>query len=281
MAAPEWTTVIRAKTKWFSVDLKELIRYKGLIGMFVKRYFSTMYKQTILGPLWIVINPFLTTVFFTVIFSNIAQLSTDGMPALLFYMAGNTMWALFAFSLNEASSAFISNSAIFGKVYFPRLTAPLSTTICGLINFLVQFCMFLVFYFYYLFTGADIRPNAALLLIPVLVVEIALLGMGIGLIVSALTTKYKDLKVLVAFAVQLWMYATPIVYPLSSSGGLARIALLLNPVTPIVEAFRYAFTGVGTFSWPFLCLSFASTAGFVLLGVLLFNRTEKTFVDTI
>lgn len=278
----EWTTVIRPKGGWMDFSLRDLYRYRDLVVMLMKRYFATMYKQTILGPLWIVINPLLTTVFFTVIFGNIAQLSTDGVPALLFYMAGTTVWTLFSTSLTNASTTFVTNSEIFGKVYFPRLTVPISATLCACVNFAVQFAMFLLFYaYYYFFSDAVLQPNGALALVPVLMLLAAVLGMAVGIIVTALTTKYKDLNVLVSFAVQLWMYATPIVYPLSSTGGLARVFLLINPMTPIVEGFRYAFMGVGEVNWPFLGLSAAVTGLLLLLGLVLFNRVEKTFVDTI
>lgn len=278
----KWTTVIRPGHGLLDFSFKDLYHYRDLTVMFMKRYFATMYKQTILGPLWIIINPLLTTIFFNVIFGGIAGISTEGVPGLLFYMAGTTAWTLFATSLTNASTTFATNSEIYGKVYFPRLTVPISATLCACVNFAVQLCMFLLFYgYYWFFTPYVLSPNWTLLLVPVLMLVAAVLGMAVGIIVTALTTKYKDLNVLISFAVQLWMYATPIVYPLSSTGGLARTLLLINPMTPIVEGFRFAFMGVGEFNFPFLGLSLLTTAVLLFLGLMLFNRVEKTFVDTI
>lgn len=277
----KWTTIIKPKTGWFDINLKELFQYKDLITMFVKRDFKTLYKQTILGPLWIIINPLLTTVMYTIVFGNIANISTDGMPQIVFYMLGTTVWTYFSTSLTKTSTTFTGNAAIFGKVYFPRLVTPISTVVSGLINFAVQFVMFLCFAIYYYIAGAPIQPNIYILLTPLLLVELAALALGFGIIISSLTTKYRDLAVLVTFGVQLWMYATPVVYPASQLGGKLKTLMMLNPVSPIVEAFRYAFLGSGEMPWTYLGISVVSTFIVMFIGVILFSRVEKTFMDTV
>ena len=277
----KWTTIIKPKTGWFDINLKELFQYKDLITMFVKRDFKTLYKQTILGPLWIIINPLLTTVMYTIVFGNIANISTDGMPQIVFYMLGTTVWTYFSSSLTKTATTFTGNAAIFGKVYFPRLVTPISTVVSGLINFAVQFIMFLCFAIYYYIVGAPIHPNIYILLMPLLLVELAALALGFGIIISSLTTKYRDLAVLVTFGVQLWMYATPVVYPASQLGGKLKTLMMLNPVSPIVEAFRYAFLGSGEMPWTYLGISVVSTCIVMFIGVILFSRVEKTFMDTV
>lgn len=276
-----WTTIIKPKTGWFDINLKELIQYKDLIVMFVKRDFKTMYKQTILGPLWIIINPLLTTLMFTVVFGNIANISTDGMPQIVFYMLGTTVWTYFSSCLTKTSSTFTGNAAIFGKVYFPRLVTPISTVISGLINFGVQFLMFLGFMAYFMIKGSPIEPNLWILITPLLLVELAALALGFGIIISSMTTKYRDLAVLVTFGVQLWMYATPVVYPASQIGGKLKTLMMLNPVSPIVESFRYAFLGSGSIPWNYLGISVVTTLVVLFAGVVLFSRVEKTFMDTV
>ena len=277
----KWTTIIKPKTKLLDLNLKELWQYKDLIVMFVKRDFKTMYKQTILGPLWIIINPMLTTVMFTVVFGGIANISTDGMPQFVFYMAGNTIWSYFATCLTKTSNTFINNSAVFGKVYFPRLVTPISTVISGLINFGVQFAMFIGFVAFYAITGDAVQPNMYILLTPFLLIMIAMLALGFGIIISSLTTKYRDLAVLVTFGVQLWMYATPVVYPISQIPLKWRNLMLLNPVAPIVETFRYAFLGSGSIPWLYLSISVITTLIVLFVGIVLFNKVQKTFMDTI
>ena len=276
-----WTTIIKPKTGWFDINLKELIQYKDLIVMFVKRDFKTMYKQTILGPLWIIINPLLTTLMFTVVFGNIANISTDGMPQIVFYMLGTTVWTYFSSCLTKTSSTFTGNAAIFGKVYFPRLVTPISTVISGLINFGVQFLMFLGFMAYFMIKGSPIEPNLWILITPLLLVQLAALALGFGIIISSMTTKYRDLAVLVTFGVQLWMYATPVVYPASQIGGKLKTLMMLNPVSPIVESFRYAFLGSGSIPWNYLGISVVTTLVVLFAGVVLFSRVEKTFMDTV
>lgn len=276
-----WTTIIKPKTGWFDINLKELVQYKDLIIMFVKRDFKTMYKQTILGPLWIIINPLLTTLMFTLVFGNIANISTDGMPQIVFYMLGTTVWTYFSSCLTKTSSTFTANAAIFGKVYFPRLVTPISTVISGLINFGVQFLMFLGFMAYFMIKGSPIEPNLWILITPLLLVQLAALALGFGIIISSMTTKYRDLAVLVTFGVQLWMYATPVVYPASQIGGKLKTLMMLNPVSPIVESFRYAFLGSGSIPWNYLGISVVTTLVVLFAGVVLFSRVEKTFMDTV
>lgn len=281
MQLENWTTIIKPKTGWFDINLKELIQYKDLIVMFVKRDFKTLYKQTILGPLWIIINPLLTTIMFTVVFGNIANISTEGVPQLVFYMLGTTVWTYFSSCLTKTSSTFTGNAAIFGKVYFPRLVTPISTVISGLINFGVQFLMFLGFMGYFMIKGSPIHPNLYILMTPFLLVQLAALALGFGIIISSLTTKYRDLAVLVTFGVQLWMYATPVVYPASQISGKLKTLMMLNPVSPIVETFRYAFLGSGSIPWNYLGISVITTLVVLFVGVVLFSRVEKTFMDTV
>lgn len=276
-----WTTEIKPKTGWFDVNLKELFQYKDLITMFVKRDFKTLYKQTILGPLWIIINPLLTTIMFTIVFGNIANISTDGMPQIVFYMLGTTVWTYFSTCLTKTSATFTGNASIFGKVYFPRLVTPISVVVSGLINFTVQFVMFLGFMTYYYIIGAPVHPNIYILMTPLLLIQLALLSLGFGVIISSLTTKYRDLAILVTFGVQLWMYATPVVYPASQIGGKLKTLMMLNPVSPIVESFRYAFLGSGSIPWNFLGISVITTLVVLFIGVVLFSRVEKTFMDTV
>ena len=276
-----WTTEIKPKTGWFDINLKELFQYRDLITMFVKRDFKTMYKQTILGPLWIIINPLMTTLMFTIVFGNIANISTDGMPQIVFYMLGTTVWTYFSSCLTKTSSTFTGNAAIFGKVYFPRLVTPISTVISGLINFGVQFLMFLGFMAYFMIKGSPIEPNLWILITPLLLVQLAALALGFGIIISSMTTKYRDLAVLVTFGVQLWMYATPVVYPASQIGGKLKTLMMLNPVSPIVESFRYAFLGSGSIPWNYLGISVVTTLVVLFAGVVLFSRVEKTFMDTV
>lgn len=274
-------TVVSAKRGLFNLNLKELWKYRDLVILFVKRDLKNVYKQTVLGPLWIVINPFLSTLVFTVIFGIIANISTDGIPQFLFYMSGNILWSFFSSCFNRASSTFLSNARIFGKVYFPRLVMPLSGIIYNSITFLVQFVMFAILVTVYALTGANVHPNLIVLALPILLIHIAFLGTGTGLIISSLTTKYRDLNVLVSFGLTLWMYLTPVVYPVSQIPESFRFIMLLNPVAPIVETFRYAFLGSGSFEWFFLLTSAAVTAVLIILGMIVFNQVEKNFIDTV
>jgi lipopolysaccharide transport system permease protein len=273
--------VIRPKTGWFDLHLADLWRYRDLTMLFVWRDFVAQYKQTVLGPLWHLIQPLFTTLLFTVIFGRIAKLPTDGIPPMLFYMAGVTAWSYFSECLNRTSSTFLANAGIFGKVYFPRLCVPVSAVISNLIKFGIQFGLFLGFLVFFWLKGAAIHPNIAILLTPILLLMMAALGLGTGIIVSALTTKYRDLQVLVGFGVQLAMYATPVIYPLSIFPNSARWIIVVNPMAPIIEAFRYAFLGEGLFSWAYLGISAGVIAVILFVGIVLFNHVERTFMDTV
>ena len=277
----KWTTVLKPHTKWGSINIKELLSYKDLIFLFVKRNYVTKYKQTILGPLWLVISPLMTTLIFVVIFSNIDGLSTDGTPHMAFYMAGNVVWAYFAACVNQTSNTFVNNASVFGKVYFPRMVVPVSTVLTGLLDFLVQFVLLLIILLYYTITGVKIAWNIWVLATPLLVLQLALLGMGIGIIVSSLTTKYRDLTILVTFGVQLWMYASPVVYSITQIPEKYRFLYLLNPVSPIITMFRYAFLGTGELPLLSWGISWLTTLVVLVIGVLLFGRIEKTFMDTV
>lgn len=277
----KWTTVLKPKNKWLDINVKELLSYKDLIFLFVKRNYVTKYKQTILGPLWLVISPLLTTLMFVVVFGNIAGLSTDGTPQLAFYMAGNVVWAYFAACVNQTSNTFVANAGVFGKVYFPRMVVPISTVLTGLLDFAIQFLLFVLILFIYAITGSEITISPWVLTTPLLVLELALLGMGVGIIVSSLTTKYRDLTILVTFGVQLWMYASPVVYSISQIPEKYQFIYLLNPVSPIITMFRYAFLGSGylpLLSWG---ISWITTLVIVTIGIILFSRIEKTFMDTV
>lgn len=276
-----WTSIIRPRTGWFDIDLKEIWRYRDLILLFVKRDFVAQYKQTILGPLWFIIQPLLTTVMFTVVFGNIAKIPTDGLPMILFYMAGTVSWNYFSECLNKTSQTFIANAGLFGKVYFPRLAVPLSIIISSMITFGLQFVFFLLFLGYYIVTGADVHPNVHILMTPVFLLMMAGLGLGLGIIVSSMTTRYRDLRFLVQFGVQLMMYGTPVVYPLSRVPEKYLPFVLANPITPIIEGFKYAFLGTGTYRAEHMLISGGIIVAVLFIGVLLFSRVEKTFMDTV
>ena len=277
----DWTLIIRPKTRWFDLHLADLWRHRDLVMLFVRRDFVATYKQTILGPLWFIIQPLVTTLTFTVIFGNIAQLSTDGLPKILFYLSGVTAWSYFSDCLMKTSDTFNANANLFGKVYFPRLAVPVSIVISSLIKFGIQLGLFLAFYLYFIGRGTAIHPTRALLLLPALILLMAALGLGSGIIVSSLTTRYRDLRYLVQFGTQLLMYSTPVIFPLSKLPAQYRWIMLANPMTPVIETFRYAFLGAGTFSWALLGISAAVTSLILAAGVLMFNHVEKTFMDTV
>jgi len=277
----EWDLVIEPQSSLFELNLKDVWRYRDLLWLLVKRDFVSFYKQTILGPLWFFIQPLFTTIIFTFIFGNLAGLSTDGLPQPLFYMAGITAWNYFADCLTKTSTVFRDNANIFGKVYFPRLIMPLSIVVSNLVRFGVQMLLFFMMIGYYAFTGADFHLNAYVLLFPILVLLMALLGLGLGLIITALTTKYRDLAFLITFGVQLMMYATTVIYPLSAAPAAYKWVIELNPMTGIIEAFRYGFLGEGSLTFQTLGYSIAFTLIALVLGVIIFNKTEKTFVDTV
>lgn len=279
-------TIIKPKTKWLDLPLRELLQYKDLILLFVKRDFVSLYKQTILGPAWAVIQPFLTTIVFSLVFGSIAGLAPEGVPSFLFYLSGNVIWTYFANCLTRTSDTFIANAAILGKVYFPRLVMPVSTVLSKLIDFAIQYAFLLVFLLIYLLTGANVRPNWYVLMTPVLLAQLAMLSLGCGVIISAATTKYRDLRMLVSFGVQLWMYASPVAYDMFSMavfapGSKYYSLYMLNPVTPIVNLFRYAYLGIGQVDWLYYGVSWATTCVLLFLGIVLFSRVEKTFMDTV
>lgn len=276
-----WTMTIEPRRGWLDLRLHELWAARDLVMLFVWRDFVSVYKQTILGPLWYLIQPLLTTLVFTVIFGRIAALPTDSLPQFLFYLSGTVVWSYFAECLNKTSQTFITNANLFGKVYFPRLAAPVSILISNLITFAIQFALFLGFVVYYMLSGAGVQPNAWALLTPFLLLIMAGLGLGFGVIVSSLTTRYRDLRFLVTFGVQLWMYATPVIYPVSAIPERFQPLILANPLTPVVEAFRYAYLGAGTVNGPMLAYSALVTLIVLFVGLLLFNRTEATFMDTV
>jgi lipopolysaccharide transport system permease protein len=273
--------VISPRRNLFDLRLGDLWRYRDLVLLFVWRDFVSIYKQTILGPLWYLIQPLLTTITFTVVFGNIADLPTDGLPQFLFYMSGNVVWSYFAAALTKTSDTFTANAGLFGKVYFPRLAVPVSILISNLITFAIQFAFFLLFVAFFALRGAAVQPNQWMLLTPLLLLMMAGLGLGFGIIISSLTTKYRDLRFLVSFGVQLLMYATPVIYPISAIPERYRWLILANPMTPIVEAFRYAFLGAGTVDAGHLLYSFVFMLVVVAAGVVIFNRVEQTFMDTV
>lgn len=287
--------IITPHHKLWSVDFKEIWRYRDLITLFVKRNIIVQYKQTILGPLWFIIQPILTVIMNMVVFGGIAKMSTDGIPQPLFYMAGNVCWFYFSDCLNQTSNTFLANQAMFGKVYFPRLVVPISTVMSNLLRFGIQLCLFIALYLYFFCQGASIHFGLLFPSLPVivnvfvivivfvlLVVMLAGLGLGFGILISSMTTKYRDLTVLFSFIVQLWMYATPIVYPLSMvTNEKLRTIIMLNPMTSIIEAFKYATLGEGTFSWLALGYSFAFMTVLLLFGIVIFNKVQRSFMDTV
>lgn len=276
-----WDLVIKPSYGWQSFNLRELLKYKDLVYLFVKRDFVIFYKQTILGPLWYIIQPLVNTVIFNLIFGKIAKLSTDGTPPFLFYMSGTVVWAYFAACLNGTSNTFVQNASVFGKVYFPRITVPISVVITGLFQFIIQFTIFLGFYLYFIRNGADIRPNYLVLTLPLLVMQMAILGLGCGLLLSSLTAKYRDLTFAMTFIVQIWMYMTPIVYPFSQVPEKYRIIYMLNPMTSVVELFRAALLGTGSVNLPMITVSIVLTMLVIIFGLLRFSKTEKSFIDTV
>jgi lipopolysaccharide transport system permease protein len=279
----EWTTVIKPKSSLLSVDFGEIWQYRDLYRMFVKRDIVTWYKQTILGPLWFFIQPIMTTIMFMVVFGGIAKISTDGLPQPLFYLAGICLWTYFSECLNQTSKTFIENANMFGKVYFPRLVVPLATVTSNLVRLSIQMGLFfLVFAYYLIFTDAPVHPNLYALLTPVLIALIAALALGFGVLFSSLTTKYRDLTFLLSFIVQLWMYATPVIYPLSTIED-PRLKMLMqaNPLTSIMETFKFGMLGVGEFSWAALGYTAGFAAFILALGVVVFNKIQRTFMDTV
>lgn len=277
----QWDLIITPRKKWYDLQLADVWRYRDLITLFVRRDFVSRYKQTILGPVWLIIQPIMTSLVFTVIFGQIAKLPTDGLPQILFYLSGTILWHYFSNCLTGTSNTFIANAGIFGKVYFPRLVIPISIVISNLIMDIIQFTMFLAFMIYFILRGSDIHLTLWALTFPLLIILMAGLGLGFGIIVSSLTTKYRDLTYLVGFGVSLWMYVTPVIYPVSSIPGKLRWIADINPISPIVETFRTGFLGAGNGSWAGLVYSSIFMLVVMFIGVVIFNRVEKTFIDTV
>lgn len=281
-----FTTVIRPKNGWFDLKLKEVYAYRDLIFLFVKRNFVSKYKQTILGPAWAIIQPLLTTVVFTLVFGNIAGLAPGGVPSFIFYLSGTILWTYFSNCLSQTANTFVANSSTMGKVYFPRLVMPISTVCSELISLAIQYGFLLIFLVYYAATGQGVAPNWWVLMTPVLVLQLAMLSLGCGIIISALTTKYRDLAMLVGFGTQLWMYASPVAYDMYSfaafaPGGKWHALYMCNPVTPIVNLFRYGYLGIGSMEWQYYAISWGVTLALLFVGTVLFSRVEKTFMDTV
>ena len=278
-------TVIKPRSGWFDLHLGELTHYKDLILLFVKRNFVSLYKQTILGPAWAVIQPLLTTVVFSLVFGNMAGLAAEGVPTFIFYLTANVLWHYFSSCLTTTSDTFIANSSILGKVYFPRLVMPISTVLSKLIDFAIQFSFMVIFVIYFAVTK-QIQPNLYVLMTPVLLLQLAMLSLGVGVIISAATTKYRDLRMLVSFGVQLWMYGTPVAYDMFSmsvfSPGSKYYGLYMcNPVTPIINIFRYGYLGIGQIDWFWYGISWITTLVVLFIGVVMFSRVERTFMDTV
>ena len=281
MIDTEWDLIIEPKRKLLDLPIREVIRYRDLIVLFIKRDFVTQYKQTILGPLWFVINPLISTIIYIFVFGNLAKLSTDGVPQILFYYAGTMLWTFFSGCFTDATNIFVTNKDLFGKVYFPRLTVPISNIFGNLTRITVQFIFLLVFFIYYLVTTDVLKPSFAVLAFPLLLVWIAALGTGMGMIISALTTKYRDLRILVTFALNLAMYATPIVYPISQIPKKFSWVLYANPLSVPVELFRVWFYGAGTVTLDVACISIAETILLLFLGLVMFNQNERNFIDVV
>ncbi len=277
----EYTTVIKPKNRLFEVDFKEIWQYRDLFSMFVKKDIITQYKQTILGPAWFFIQPALTTIMYMVVFGGIAKISTDGLPQPLFYLAGIVCWQYFADCLNKTSATFTNNQHIFGKVYFPRMIVPLATITSNLVRMGIQFLLFIAVYVFYIISGVAVAPNIYILLLPLLVIMLAGLSLGFGVIISSLTTKYRDLTILFTFIVQLWMYATPVIYPLSTMPADKQWIMAINPVTSIIETFKFSLMGVGTFSWGMLAYSFVFMVVLMGIGIVVFNKVQRSFMDTV
>ncbi|MFZ0035532.1 MAG: ABC transporter permease [Sedimentisphaerales bacterium] len=277
----KWDLVIQPGKRWFDLHFRDLWRYRDLISLFVKRDFVTFYKQTAFGPLWYIIQPLLIALVFTVIFGKVAGIPMDGIPPFLFLLAGTVTWSYFAGCLNETSNTFIKNAGIFGKVYFPRLTVPVSVVIINLVKFGIQFALFLGFYIYFIARGLPIRPTYFILLLPVLILQMAVLSLGAGILVSALTTKYRDLTFVMTFAVQLWMYASSVIIPASRIPEKYRPIYMLNPMASVIESFRYAFFGRGVVDIVYTSISWTVTLAILFGGVILFSKVEKSFMDTV
>ena len=286
MQEQSFTTVITPKTGWFDINLKEVWDYRDLILLFVKRNFVSQYKQTILGPAWAFIQPFLTTIVFTLIFGNIAGLAPGGIPSFVFYFSGTILWTYFSTCLSQTANTFVANANTMGKVYYPRLVMPISTVLSQLISFAIQYVFLIMFLLYFVLTKQGVHPNYWILLTPVLLLQLGMLSLGFGIIISSVTTKYRDLAKLVGFGVQLWMYASPVAYDMYSitafaPGGKWHTLFMCNPVTPLITIFRYGYLGFGFIEWNFYWIGWATTLVILSFGVILFSHVEKTFMDTV
>lgn len=277
----EFPTYIKNKNGWFDINIKEIIQYRDLLFLFVKRDYSVMYKQTILGPLWLILNPLLTVSLYVFVFGKIAGLSTDGTPQMAFYLASNALWSYFSTSLSNTSGTFTDNAGVFGKVYFPRLIVPIATVLNGLLNLFVQLILLAIVMVYNVIQGYNFNFGPQIFLIPILILQMAMLGLGGGIIVSSLTTKYRDLKILVTFGIQLLMYASPVVYAVSQIPAKYLGIYMINPIAPIINIWRYALLGSGVPLYGYWGLSWVATALVLGVGVVLFSRIEKTFMDTV
>ena len=277
-----WTEIISPKRSLLDINLKELWRYRDLIMLFVRRDFVSQYKQTILGPIWLFIQPLFTTLTFFFVFNQIAKIPTDNIDPILFYLSGITLWNYFSDCFNKTSNTFVANAGIFGKVYFPRLATPISIVFSNLIKLGIQVLLFIAIMGYQIiFKGAEVNINLHILILPFLIILMAVMGLGLGIIFSALTTKYRDLSFLLAFGIQLLMYATPIIYPLSYTGGKLHTIISMNPLTPIMESFRFAFFSIGSFDWSGLAYTSIFSFGVLFIGIIIFNQVEKSFMDTV
>ncbi len=285
MKTQTWMTEVKSDNK-ISLDLKGIAKCKDLIFLWVRRDFVAKYKQTVLGPAWAIIQPFFTTVVYSIFFGNVAGLGAQGVPNFIFYLSGNVVWGLFSGTVTSNANTFVNNAGIFSKVYFPRLVMPISSAISQFISFAIQFLFMICFLIYYVITDAGVMPNLCALMTPLIMIQLALLGMGFGIIISSLTTKYRDLTMLVGFGVTLWSYMSPVAYDMFSrksivDGGFIYNLYMLNPVTPVINVFRYAWLGIGEIDWFFYGLSWITTIAVVVIGALLFNKVEKTFIDTV
>ncbi|WP_022756266.1 ABC transporter permease [Butyrivibrio fibrisolvens] len=277
----QFTTHIKSKNGWFDIDIKELFRYKDLVFLFFKRNYTTRYKQTILGPLWLVLNPLITVLLYSFVFGNLAGLSTGDVPQIVFYLCSNALWKFFATSLTDTSSTFTANAGIMGKVYFPRLVMPISSVVTGMLDLVIQLGMLVVIMIGYEISGFNFNLGPIIMVAPIIILETGLLGLGCGIIIAALTTKYRDLVVLVSFGVQLWMYATPVVYTVGLIPKKYIYLYMMNAMAPIMECWRSAVIGSGNFLWGYWSISWIITLAVLFIGVILFSKIEKTFMDTV
>lgn len=277
-----WNTIITPKDRLLAIDWPEVWRYRDMYALFVERSFKTAYKQTVLGPLWFIITPVLSVIVYVAVFGGIANIPTDGVPPILFYLLGISVWSYFAACLTQTSNSFVDNADIFGKVYFPRIIMPLVAVTVQALYVLIQLLIFVAFYIYYACTGTELAIHWQVLLFPVLMLMLALMAVGVGMIVSSMTTKYRDIQLVFAKVISLWVYITPVIYPLSMvTNEKLHLMMSLNPVTPIMEAVKYSLLGVGQFSWAWLGYSAAMTAVLVIIGLMMFNKVQKSFMDTV